>query len=110
MHMLTDYFSSAALAAIGRIARAVHHGHAAGETIKNRLERSAGVVSLADGARNRESDYPLDLVCGRRIDARDGYSSAYGDRVYHFCSQQCRDMFASRPYWYAGRTGPAATP
>ncbi|MEM1044999.1 MAG: heavy metal translocating P-type ATPase [Pseudomonadota bacterium] len=49
----------------------------------------------------QDSDFPIDPVCGMRVDPEAGNPSfAYQDETFHFCSQSCRDRFADDPWFY----------
>jgi P-type Cu+ transporter len=43
-----------------------------------------------------------DPVCKMDIDEKQtSFSSQYAGREYHFCSEECKDMFDSQPERYA---------
>src|SRR6476659_3244413 len=51
----------------------------------------------------------IDPVCGMRIEAGDAAATAeYEGQTYYFCSEGCRQLFASNPSVYGVR-GPAGT-
>ena len=43
-----------------------------------------------------------DPVCGMEVNAGTGYSRAYADREYRFCSRRCLDEFDADPDRYSG--------
>jgi YHS domain-containing protein len=47
-------------------------------------------------------------VCGMQVEAA-AYATEYHGMFYHFCSQQCRDTFASHPGLYSVKGGKAHT-
>ena len=44
-----------------------------------------------------------DPVCRMELDEDDALETAYGDRVYYFCSESCLDRFRANPTRYADR-------
>jgi uncharacterized membrane protein YraQ (UPF0718 family)/YHS domain-containing protein len=53
-----------------------------------------------------------DPVCGMKVDRAKALTAQHDGRIYHFCSEHCRDRFEASPDDYAGggarRRGPAA--
>jgi YHS domain-containing protein len=42
-----------------------------------------------------------DPVCGMEVETDSLETSTYDDKVYHFCSKECKDRFDSEPTEYA---------
>jgi YHS domain-containing protein len=42
-----------------------------------------------------------DPVCGMEVDTDESETSTYEDKVYHFCSRECKDRFDAEPLEYA---------
>ena len=66
------------------------HGHEHGDT---------GSTATGGGAAFPED--AKDPVCGKTLKTAAAKSSAYGGRVYYFCSATCRDKFEAAPNRYA---------
>ena len=69
-----------------------HHGHS-----RNDGDTSPSGTRWAPPARD------VDPVCGMTVETTGAKSSAYGGRVYYFCSQSCREKFEAAPQTYANR-------
>ncbi len=51
-----------------------------------------------------------DPTCGTYIDADSGITVRSGDKVYHFCSYECRDAFVKRVQGGAKKVAEVVTP
>ncbi len=44
----------------------------------------------------------IDPVCGMNVKTATAKTTAWQGRIYHFCSQNCREKFEASPVAYAG--------
>lgn len=52
-----------------------------------------------------------DPVCGMELDPQHAYAqSVYGETMYYFCSEGCKQQFERAPAHYAEHPGPAPSP
>lgn len=51
-----------------------------------------------------EKEQRIDPVCGKSVDATQGYAKLHGDDTHWFCSRACLDEFEAHPSQYASMT------
>jgi YHS domain-containing protein len=54
-------------------------------------------------ARREEYTVQKDPVCGMDVETDDSETSTYQDKVYHFCSEECKDTFDEEPLEYVNK-------
>ena len=49
---------------------------------------------------NLPIDKQIDPVCGKQLEAEQGYGKLHGGTLYRFCSRDCLDAFEAEPDKY----------